>query len=112
MSSSVGQRGTVYERMDTKTKKTDSCWLWTGALNTSARGQLRVNYANKQAHRLSYERYKGAIPPDMCVLHTCDVGHCVNPNHLWLGTHQDNMTDMTIKGRSTKGISFTHRKRK
>jgi hypothetical protein len=112
MPSSVGQRGTVYERMDRKIKKTDTCWLWTGALNTSGRGILRVNYKTVQAHRLSYERYKGSVPPGMCVCHTCDVGNCVNPEHLWLGSHQDNMSDMAKKGRSTKGISFIKRKRK
>lgn len=111
MPSSVGQRGTVHERMDRKTQKTSTCWLWTGALNTAGRGILRVNYQTKQAHRLSFERHKGPIPDGMCVCHTCDVGNCVNPNHLWLGTHQENMTDMANKGRSTRGMSFNKQRK-
>jgi hypothetical protein len=52
------------------------------------------------AHRASWEAYRGPIPKGMWVLHKCDTMPCVNPDHLFLGTHQDNMTDKTRKGRN------------
>lgn len=51
------------------------------------------------AHRVSYALYKGPIK-DKHVLHSCDNPSCVNPDHLFIGTHQDNMTDMKNKGRA------------
>jgi hypothetical protein len=52
-----------------------------------------------RAHRYSYQAFKGQIPDGMQVCHTCDVRNCVNPEHLWIGTNQDNFDDMVKKGR-------------
>lgn len=68
----------------------------------SAMAYGKINHRGKalRAHRVSYELWKGKIPEDLLVLHHCDVPDCVNPDHLFLGTHQDNMTDKMNKGRA------------
>jgi hypothetical protein len=82
------------------------CWLWTGALKPNGYGVFGVGGrqgGNTYAHRAAYEFFVGPIPPDLLVLHRCDTPPCVNPAHLFLGSHADNMADMTAKGRSLRG---------
>ncbi len=87
--------------MDRVEKVTESgCWLWTGNL---LKGYGRMPGSQLRAHRVSYEMHKGHIPPDICVLHRCDVPCCVNPGHLFLGTHTDNNRDKVLKGRQKGG---------
>lgn len=74
------------------------CWIWTGAGNRY--GDLRVNGKNRKTHRLIWELTNGEIPKGIEIMHSCDIGLCVNPEHLSVGTHQDNMTDMKNKGRA------------
>lgn len=80
--------------------KTESCWLWTGRLSISGYGQFRQNKRFHRAHRVAWEITNGAIPDGLCVCHKCDVRHCVNPEHLFIGTCQDNANDRVAKGRS------------
>lgn len=74
------------------------CWIWLGA--TDGRyGQISVADRLVKAHRRSYECFRGPIPAGLMVCHKCDVPMCVNPDHLFIGTHHENMEDMTQKGR-------------
>jgi hypothetical protein len=75
------------------------CWLWCGALDQSGYG-LTAGVLHR-AHQLSYELFKGPIPPGLKVLHRCDVRNCVNPEHLWVGTQAENVRDMIQKGRKS-----------
>lgn len=80
------------------------CWLWTGAVSVSEAGDVRPNMVihghRERAYRIAYELFIGPIPPGMLVCHSCDVSICVNPAHLFLGTHQDNQHDSARKGRA------------
>ena len=80
----------------------EDCWEWTGSKNKQGYGTIRYNGKGSFAHRMSYEIYKGDIPDGMHVMHKCDNPSCVNPNHLTVGTHIDNMGDMAKKDRSPK----------
>ena len=75
------------------------CWLWAGRL-VEGYGIFTLNHRDNQlAHRASYEHFVGPIPQGLFVLHKCDVRSCINPDHLFIGTHADNMADMKRKGR-------------
>ena len=101
----------VAERFWENVAKTtpNECWLWMGATNRLGYGSMHVgskkNKAmhNEPAHRISYELHYHSLPRGMEVCHTCDNPRCVNPNHLFVGTHQDNVDDMVKKKRHTWG---------
>jgi hypothetical protein len=78
----------------------NECWIWKGSKNIKGYGNLRDGKKTKLAHRASYEVFKGNIMHELCVLHTCDNRSCVNPDHLWQGTHEDNAKDRQKKDRS------------
>lgn len=85
-----------------------TCWEWRGgALNADGYGEVKVRGRSVKVHRLSYQRAVGAIPRGKQVLHHCDNPSCINPEHLWVGTHWDNMRDMAQKGR-TGGVAAGH----
>lgn len=85
------------------------CWKWLGSqggrYSSLGKGYGIVHYMGKvfRTHILSYILTKGPIPKGMCVLHTCDYPTCINPDHLWLGTNQENVDDRMKKGRHRNG---------
>lgn len=87
------------DRFDEIVDKLESgCWLWAGG-KVKRYGRIMVGDKTMAAHRFSYMRYKGEIPRGLVVRHKCDVMACVNPDHLELGTHEDNVDDRTARNR-------------
>mgnify|MGYP001598312210 CR=1 FL=1 len=89
----------IRERFFRHVDKTERCWLWNGYTNAYGYGTFGISHRSTLAHRVSWNLHKGEIPSGICVLHFCDNPPCVNPDHLFLGTHKDNMHDATVKGR-------------
>ena len=80
------------------------CWVFMGATNDFGYGIVGTGgrgAPNDRAHRITYRHFCGEIPSGMFVCHRCDVPSCCNPDHLFLGTNQDNVRDMISKGRNS-----------
>ena len=93
----------VAARLESRhTKTPDGCWVWTG-YNDGRYGLISIKGKEEKAHRASYRQYVGEIPDGYSVMHACDNTLCMNPEHLSVGTHADNMKDMVDKGRSRSG---------
>lgn len=96
-------RKTPEEVLSRHVRAPNGCWEWLGSKNKFGYGAIMrtVDGVSRLigAHRFAYLTWRGEIPDGIDVLHTCDNRCCINPDHLWLGTHGDNMRDMVAKGR-------------
>lgn len=82
------------------------CWMWRGSLSKSTGyGKFSFLHGTYLAHRVSWMLFRGLIPEGLFILHKCDNPPCVNPDHLFLGTHAENMRDMLEKGRGNRKIT-------
>lgn len=101
--------GNAVERFHKKYEISESgCWIWTAGTRPNGKGVLYPRHwtdggKSVGAHRFSFELVNGPIPKSMFVCHKCDMPLCVNPAHLFVGTHLDNMKDMVLKKRSFTG---------
>ena len=92
------------------------CWLWTASCDSTGYGQIYNDSVRgpERTHRVAWKLYNGEIPEGMHVLHKCDTKVCVRPDHLFVGTANDNVQDMINKKRNAVGerraIKLTEKK--
>lgn len=89
----------LIERVE-KASGGDQCWPWPRKTDAKGRGRIWVNGKIMLAHRAVWESINGPIPEGKMLCHRCDNAGCVNPHHIYIGTHADNMRDMSERKRS------------
>lgn len=90
-----------WRKVDT-TGGPDACWPWLASKQRAGYGHLYYRGRVTRANRVAWMLERGPIPDGIHVLHRCDSPGCVNPAHLFLGTHADNMADRSAKGRASR----------
>ena len=103
----------IEERFWEKVDQSGECWLWTSTTrkvprDKTYRGVFNVNGRARTAYQVAWELIYGPIPSGQGVCHSCDNGLCVRPDHLFLGTQQDNIDDAKRKGRMRNGAEINH----
>ena len=103
----------IKKRFWSKVRKTSKCWIWEGHKDKNGYGRIGLDKKYIRVHRFSYELKNGHIPKGLWVLHQCDNPPCVNPSHLKVGTHQENQSDKSERGRilGKRNPNYRHGKR-
>jgi hypothetical protein len=102
---------TLWERFEEKIcyEPMSGCWLWMGCVSGCGYGYFLINRINKRAHRLAWEITRGEIPDKLQIDHICHNKICVNPEHLRLATHAQNIQNQGITSKNKsgfKGVSY------
>jgi hypothetical protein len=100
------------DRFWAKTERVGECLLWRGAVNRNGYGSFMLDGTSQTASRVAYELANGLVPDGLFVLHKCDNPLCVEPGHLYAGTHAMNMKDKTERGRARGAIGVRNTKAK
>jgi hypothetical protein len=101
----VADRLTIHGSIEKKfairsqNRNENGCWIWSGSKDPDGYGNIRDGQKMKRAHRVSWELHNGPIPSGVHILHKCNNPSCVNPEHLKLGNHTENMQDRKANGR-------------
>jgi hypothetical protein len=108
----MGKRIDIKERLEKYSipEPNSGCYLWVGRYSRDGYGQVYYKGTQARAHRVAYLEHKEDIPEGTQVCHACDVPICINPSHLFLGTHKVNHEDCTRKGRRPYGDRAGSRK--
>jgi len=102
-------QGSFSDRFWQRVRKGPDCWEWIKPPSRMEKyPRIKRNGEQVSAHRVSWELSFGAVTEGLCVLHRCDNVRCVRPDHLFLGTFQDNTDDMFTKGRANKAKGEKH----
>jgi hypothetical protein len=97
----IRQAGSGFlRRFEAKVDRSGDCHIWTSATNQGGYGRIYLRGRHPTAHRIAWVIANDRdVPAQMAICHSCDERRCVNPDHLWLGSFSENMTDMYAKGR-------------
>lgn len=96
----------VRQRFESKFHRSEGCWEWAAAIGGKGYGHFWFEGRPRPASQVSHILYVGPIHSGLFVLHRCDNRKCVRPDHLFLGTNQENVSDMVAKNRQAKGTAL------